>query len=66
MRRGEELGLRWGDIDFDANQVSVHRTLVAIAYETAESTVKTRHSRRVIDLAPDTVIVLGAWCEHPR
>jgi integrase len=61
MRRGEVLGLRWGDIDIDASRVSVHRTLVAIAYETAESTVKTRHSRRVIDLAPDTVAVLGAW-----
>ena len=61
MRRGEVLGLRWGDIDFDARRVSVHRTIVAIAYETAESTVKTRHSRRVIDLAPDTVAVLRSW-----
>ena len=41
MRRGEVLGLRWGDIDFDTGRVSVHRTIVAIAYETAESTVKT-------------------------
>jgi integrase len=46
MRRGEVLGLRWGDLDLDARRVSVHRTLIAIAYETAESTVKTRHSRR--------------------
>jgi integrase len=61
MRRGEALGIRWGDIDLDARRVSVHRTIVAIAYETAESTVKTRHSRRVVDLAPDTVDVLVAW-----
>ena len=61
MRRGEVLGVRWGDIDLDAQRVSVHRAIVAIAYETAESTVKTRHSRRVVDLAPDTVDVLLAW-----
>jgi integrase len=61
MRRGEVLGLRWGDIDLDARRVSVHRTIVAIAYETAESTVKTRHSRRVVDLASDTIGVLLAW-----
>ena len=42
MRRGEVLGLRWGDVDFNQCRLSVHRTIIAIAYETAESTVKTR------------------------
>jgi integrase len=61
MRRGEVLGLRWGDVDLDTHRVSVHRAIVAIAYETAESTVKTRHSRRVVDLAADTIEVLSTW-----
>ena len=61
MRRGEVLGLRWGDIDLEQRRVSVHRTIIAIAYETAESTVKTRTSRRVVDLAAETVEVLRTW-----
>jgi integrase len=61
MRRGEVLGLRWGDVDLSRRRLSVHRTIIAIAYETAESTVKTRTSRRVIDLAAETVDVLRAW-----
>jgi integrase len=61
MRRGEVLGLRWGDVDLNRCRLSVHRTIIAIAYETAESTVKTRNSRRVIDLAADTIAVLRTW-----
>jgi integrase len=61
IRRGEVLGLRWGDVDLNRRRLSVHRTIIAIAYETAESTVKTRTRRRVIDLAADTVEVLRRW-----
>jgi integrase len=61
MRRGEVLGLRWGDVDLEQRRLSVHRTIIAIAYDTAESTVKTRNSRRVVDLGGDTVEMLDAW-----
>jgi integrase len=60
MRRGEVLGLRWGDVDFNRRRLSVHRTIIAIAYDTAESTVKTRTSRRVIDLSPQTLLKCSA------
>lgn len=57
MRRGELLGLRWSDVDFDGARLSVRRTLVSIAYKTHLSTPKTGRPR-VIDLDPATVEVL--------
>ena len=33
MRRGEVLGLRWGDVDFDTACLSVTRSLVSVGYE---------------------------------
>ena len=53
MRRGEVLGLRWKDIDFDAARISVRQTLVSVSYRVIVSTPK-NHRARVIDLDPDT------------
>ncbi|MGB3409945.1 MAG: hypothetical protein WBA45_02005 [Microthrixaceae bacterium] len=33
MRRGEILGLRWCDLDLEANRLSVRQALVSIAYD---------------------------------
>jgi integrase len=33
MRRGEVLGLRWGDLDLDRHSISVSRALVIVAYK---------------------------------
>jgi len=33
MRRGEVLGLRWGDLDLDAGRLSVSQALVSVAYD---------------------------------
>jgi integrase len=54
MRRGEILGLRWSDLDLDVARLSVRHAVVAVAYETIESTPKS-HNARVIDLDRDTV-----------
>lgn len=59
MRRGEVLGLRWKDIDFDAARVSVRQTLVSVSYRVMVSTPK-NHRARVIDLDPDTNQLLKA------
>ena len=59
MRRGELLGLRWGDIDLETYRLSVNRSLISVAYELHESRGKTRTARRCIDLAPRTVEVLA-------
>jgi integrase len=54
MRRGEILGLRWSDLDLGAARLSVRHAVVAVAYETIESTPKS-HNARVIDLDEQTV-----------
>jgi integrase len=61
MRRGELVGLRWGDVDFEAATLSVHRSISCAGYRLCESDGKTRNSRRVIDLDAPTVAVLIAW-----
>ena len=58
MRRGEVLGLRWGDVDLESARLSVNRSLVSVAYELHESRGKTRTARRTIDLDERTVEVL--------
>ncbi len=54
MRRGEVLGVRWADIDFDAARIHVRQALLSVAYELVVSTPK-NHRARVIDLDPGTV-----------
>ncbi|HMY88758.1 MAG TPA: site-specific integrase, partial [Microthrixaceae bacterium] len=61
MRRGEVLGLRWRDLDLDANRVAVRQALVSVAYEVSISDVKTGTSRRTIDIDSDVVQVLRDW-----
>ncbi|MDH3683799.1 MAG: site-specific integrase, partial [Acidimicrobiia bacterium] len=58
MRRGEVLGLRWGDVDLDAGQLAVVNTLTTVNYKPVLSTPKTKRSRRVIYLDDQTVDVL--------
>lgn len=61
MRRGEILGLRWGDVDFDTAHLAVSRSLVSVGYELHETRGKSRTARRPINLDPRTVDVLHAW-----
>jgi integrase len=61
MRRGEVLGLRWGDVDFDTACLSVTRSLVSVGYELHETRGKSRTARRCINLDPATVDVLHRW-----
>lgn len=59
-RRGEVLGLRWGDIDLGAGRLHVRRSLVCVTHEPQYSTTKTAKSRRTIALDPATVAALRA------
>jgi integrase len=48
MRRGELLGLKWEDVDFEGNRIHVRRSLWRGKFVTPKS----RRSRRAIDMAP--------------
>lgn len=61
MRRGEILGLRWGDLDLELGRVSVRQALVTVAYEVHLSDVKTGHGRRTVDIEESAIAVLDAW-----
>src|SRR5215471_12346807 len=54
LRRGEALGLRWDDIDFDAGRIHIRRQLQRIRGELVLGPVKTYAGRRglpLLDLA---------------
>jgi integrase len=58
MRRGEVLGLRWGDVDLDGARLSVAQTLQDVAGEVFTKAPKTKSSERTIALLPLTVAAL--------
>ncbi|MEI2833920.1 MAG: tyrosine-type recombinase/integrase [Acidimicrobiia bacterium] len=33
MRRGELLGLRWSDVDFDRKRIIIRHTIISVAYK---------------------------------
>ena len=61
MRRGEIVGLRWGDWNTDLHRLSISRTRQALAGRSTEFATKTRTSRRCIDLDPTTETILHGW-----
>jgi len=61
MRRGEVAGLKWSDLDRTNNRLSISRTLQNVAGRPVEFDVKTRTSRRCIDIDENTMNVLARW-----
>jgi integrase len=59
LRRGEVLGLRWGDIDFTGSQLQVIQTVIEVAHVITVSPPKTARSRRVIALDRRTLALLA-------
>jgi integrase len=60
MRRGEGLGLRWEDVDFEAGRLAVRRALIPSGRDVVVSEPKTARGRRSIAIDPETVSVLRA------
>lgn len=52
MRRGEAIGLRWSDIDFDAGAIHVRQQLQRIDGKVVAGEVKTAAGRRTLPLVP--------------
>jgi integrase len=58
MRRSEVVGLRWSDVDLDRHHLTVNQAATVVDGDEVVDVPKTRRSRRVIDLDPDTVSLL--------
>jgi integrase len=58
MRRGELLGLRWSDVDFDAKRLRIASTRVAAAARVVVGSPKTERGRRTVALDDATVAAL--------
>jgi integrase len=74
MRRGEVLGLRWGDLDLDAGRVSVRQALVSVALSDVDLGREDGDGRRTIDIDDEPIEVLrdvaqasnrGTWRYRP-
>jgi integrase len=63
MRQGELFGLHWPDVDFTAGCVQVRRSLEEIAGHHRLKELKTKASRRRIELSP---FALDALHEHRK
>jgi len=61
IRRGELAGLQWSDLDTASSTLSITRTRQVAAGRTVAAPVKTRTSRRSIDLDTNTTQVLAKW-----
>ncbi len=53
VRRSELLGLKWSDIDFDEQTISINRTVVPDTKETVDGETKSKTSRRIIPISND-------------
>lgn len=58
LRRGELLGLKWSDIDFNLGVIMVQRQVTRIDGEIVEAPLKTKNSYRNISISRDTIEVL--------
>ncbi|MAT04780.1 MAG: hypothetical protein CL424_07030 [Acidimicrobiaceae bacterium] len=61
MRRGEVVGLRWGDWIRSEHRLSIARSRQSIQGGTIEVPTKTAASRRSIELDPTTEQILAQW-----
>ena len=58
MRRGEVLGLRWGDVDHKHGRIAVVQSLLIVEHKMMFSEPKTNKGRRSVALDPTTAGVL--------
>jgi integrase len=66
LRRGELVALRWSDLDLTRRTMTVNQASTVVDGVEVVSVPKTRRSRRVVDLDPETVEVLHRHRSHQR
>ena len=60
LRRGELLGLRWKDIDFEARTLNVNQVVQLVSREATFKQPKTKRSRRTLSLSQVSLDALKA------
>lgn len=58
LRRGEALGLCWGDVDLRAGLIHVRRALVRVNHQLMTQTPKSRAGERDVPIAPELLPLL--------
>lgn len=61
LRIGEALGLRWSDVNFKDNMISVNHTLVTVDGKQVLQSPKTKASKRIISVDQYTLKFLKDW-----
>jgi integrase len=61
LRRGEALGLRWDDVDFERRRLAIQRAAVVVGYDVQVAEPKTARGRRSVSIDPTTAAVLGSF-----
>ncbi len=62
LRRGELLGLKWSDIDFEKQTITINRTIQALPEKGVfETTTKTTSSERVLKATQNTMQMLRQY-----
>ena len=64
LRQGELLGLKWEDVDIEAETLHVRRTLVTAKSGPMLATPKTKGSRRSVKLTPSAISALSGHLER--
>lgn len=63
LRRGELLGLKWQDVDFNQGTITVRRQISRINGKVVEAPLKTKNAYRVIPLGEQALAVLQSQQE---
>jgi integrase len=61
LRRGEGVGLRWEDVDFDAGSVKIEATVVQVGWKAVTRETKTAESEDHVKLPVIAVQALRDW-----
>jgi integrase len=70
MRRGEALGLRWSDVNWERGTVHIAQSVVPDRNNKGKALIqpraKTASGSRTVRLTPDTLAILEAHCDRQR
>ena len=58
LRRGEFLGLKWGDIDFKDNLIRIRRQVARIDGNVVKAPLKTKNAYRCVAITQDVATML--------